>query len=146
MPRYLTVAELKERRDEAEILRLAQGSEPAIEAALRRAEDEATAYLLNRYGDKLPAAPEDTPGVLKDQVAVLAHFFLVRGPSIAETLRNEAEAARSLLRSVARGGASLDVGASDVAAQAVDRATPTILTNHKSGDCPPLSFKGLERW
>jgi phage gp36-like protein len=126
MPRFLAREELYLRRGQEEILRLASGSVDQVDAAIGQAEDEAASYLLSRYGERLPATPEATPGVLKDKVAVLAHRRLIRGPQVAQSLESEASEAVSWLRSVARGLASLDLPGA--AAAPVDRAGPLFLS------------------
>jgi hypothetical protein len=72
MPRYLEIAELKSYRGEAEILRLAGGSEDTLAAAIKRAEAEATTYLLGRYRQSLSTLPGAAPDVLKAKVARMA--------------------------------------------------------------------------
>jgi phage gp36-like protein len=144
MARFLTVQELYDRRGESEILRLAAASVAAVESAIGQAEDEAVSYLLSRYGDQLPTTPADSPGILKDKVAVIAHRRLVRGPQVADSLLRETEEALAWLGKVARGVASLNLP--EAAARRVDRSGPGILTTRHPDPIPPLSREALEDW
>ena len=142
MTRYLTFEQFLERRGEAEIYRLAgqQAGQPnleRIEAAIRSAEDEATSYLAVRYRN-LPATPAETPGVLKDKVAALAHAQLGGWSQLAPALKDDAQAARDWLSRVARGIASLGLEG----APAVDQSRPEILVS-VDRDRSALTFETL---
>lgn len=144
MARFLEVQELYDRRTEAEMLRLAGGSVEAVETAIASAEAEAVSYLLNRYGDRLPASPGVTPGILKDKVSVIAHRRLARGPQIAPALQAEYDEAVKWLGAVARGLASL--GLPEAVAPQVDRSEALFLTNETPDEPPPLSWGILRKW
>jgi|GEM_PF-5676363 len=139
MPRFLTSTELKALRGEAEILRLAAGSEDALTAAINQGESFALSYLLTRYGAALPADPTATPDVLKAQIAVLAHRRLITS-QVAPALDDEYKQAVKWLGDVARSIASLNLPE----APPVDQSTPAVLS---SGPCGPgMTLKDLEHW
>jgi phage gp36-like protein len=144
--RFLTPEELYLRRGQDEILRLAGvvDGEPNLArlgAAIEAAEAEAVSYLLGRYAEALPVAPDSTPGVLKDKVSVLAHRHLAGSVQVAPTLQAEAEEARAWLSRVSRGVAHLDLGGRPP----VDRGTAGIhVTQSNTGTA--LTFGDLEEW
>jgi phage gp36-like protein len=142
MPRYLEIAELKSFRGEAEINRLAGGSDTTLVAAIQQAEGEATSYLLSRYRQTLPTVPGAAPGVLKAKVAVIAHRKLITGGQLAPALQAEYDQALTWLRDVSRGAAALDLDT----APPVDNGSPTILSNASPFEPPGMRLEDLERW
>jgi phage gp36-like protein len=141
MPRYLEIAELKSLRGEAEILRLAGGSEDALAAAINQAEAEATSYLLPRYRQTLPTLPGAAPDILKAKVAVLAHRKLITTGQLAPALQAEHDQALGWLRDVARGAAALDLDT----ALPVDDNTPGVFSN-PGPQGPGMTLEALKGW
>jgi phage gp36-like protein len=141
MLHFLSVAELKLLRGEAEMLRLAgPGGEPALIAAIEQAEAEATSYLLGRYRAALPVLPEATPPVLKAKVAAIAHRRLLASGQPSPALDAEHQQALSWLRDVARGAASLDLMDSPPA----DNTSPALAISGPTG--PGMRLVDLETW
>jgi phage gp36-like protein len=138
MPRCLTRSELYAQRGQDEILRLAGGSETAVDEAITAAEAEAVSYIIGRYRQTLPTLPGATPPVLKAKVAVLAHRRLSRQPS--PSLETEAKDAITWLRDVAAGRASLDLAE----APPVDNTSPSALISSPTG--PGMRREDLEDW
>ncbi len=142
MSRYLEIAELKAYRGEAEMSRLAGGSDDVLAAAIQQAEAEATSYLLPRYRQTLPTLPGASPDVLKAKVAVIAHRKLITGGQLAPALQAEHDQALGWLRDVARGAAALDLAT----APPVDDNTPSVLSNADPCDRPGMTLRDLKDW
>jgi phage gp36-like protein len=141
--RFLDIGELYVRRGQAEILRLAgvvdgEPNLPRIHAAIEAAEAEAQSYLSTRY-PTLPAAPADTPPVLKNKVAALAHRHLAGSSQVSQALQDDAAEARSWLSRVARGIANLGLEG----APQVDRGTAQVLVT-QSNTGSVLTFDTLK--
>jgi len=144
--RFLTRAEFLERRGETEILRLAGSvngvpNHARVDAAIVAAEAEGVSYLLGRYGTVLPAAPGDTPGVLKDKLAVIAHRQLATGSyQVANALEADVKDARDWLLRAARGLVDLGIAT----APQVDQGGAQILVSQPNPRCRALTFETLK--
>ncbi len=142
MPRFLTRDEFFARKGEARVTAYAGGDLAVVDAAIDRAEAEAVARLVPRYGDKLPTNPASTPDVLKDQVADIALERVLDGhDQVAPNVTDAARTARTFLRDVGRGQA--DLGLPDQ--PDVDVTTPAILVTKPASEAA-LTLQSLKDW
>lgn len=148
---HLTVQELLDLRGQR-ILQLADRDgdgapdEGTVTAAIVSAELEAREILLTRFRpEELPSTPETTPANLKDAIADLVPYHLLKGTGaqISEATLRQYELAKSRLRTMAQGG--LSVGTLP-GSPASDVSRPTVRAVGTRPAADRISLESLKEW